>query len=475
MSATRPAVRLPLALLAGLMTCPQSAVAQEAIGAAEKQRFMAFQQQVQDLSSVYDPIMQTNVALLDEGKVSESTQQLLDAVPESQRTAAHDFLLGNLLFDMEPALSLKLHERALEADPDNVMIAEEWALDLHRAGRWAEAEATYAKLLAHPAFQASALHALQAETLLQLGRPADAVAEWKQLDVKRQHTDIEETLGWVHGPVSPWMRRADLLAGVASKQPDAARDLILLDLHFDRNWWNEKRRDDYLAADLARVDDAFGPTAPRVRELHALVLLEQTMPADPMERAMGGKPDADVVAKARDAVAALKLIGPDARDAADAAVGDRIFAAMVLAGIQSWSQIVADHQDRLQARVRSLHDPAALRTLSGLLEAARSEELAELDRFGWEKYGDASCAASLLAASLRDGKPDEALLGTALAKHPDDPRLLRLAVQFDEHAGRLPLAERLSTLILASAKDVPDARGLDALYLRLGDALAAPK
>ena len=192
---------------------------------------------------------------------------------------------------------------------------------------------------------------------------------------------------------------------------------------------------------------------------------------------MGAKPDEARLSEARSALTELGFIGPEPRDAADAAVGDRILAALVRADIESWDQVLADHGTRWEAQAQSsAGDRAALKTLCGVLEGARSDKLREADRLGWERYGEASCAASLLAASLRDGKPDTELLDKALAAHPDDLSLLRLAVLFDDKAGRASSPERLAALILAASQSPPDAHELDALYARLGEAVKpAPK
>jgi hypothetical protein len=56
--------------------------------------------------------------LLFQGDLEGSTKRLLSVYPESTRTAAQAFVLGNLLFSIEPELSYKLHQRVAKEHPN---------------------------------------------------------------------------------------------------------------------------------------------------------------------------------------------------------------------------------------------------------------------------------------------------------------------------------------------------------------------
>src|SRR5262249_22638883 len=86
------------------------------------------------------------LGLFVEGKVDEACRRIVDSIAEKDRTPGADLAIGNALYDLAPQLSFPCHERAYKARPDSGLTAKEWALELHRAGRYADAEAVYARL-----------------------------------------------------------------------------------------------------------------------------------------------------------------------------------------------------------------------------------------------------------------------------------------------------------------------------------------
>src|SRR5262249_35733402 len=70
------------------------------------------QYRAEDIDSLLKPALQKAEALALEGRVSESNQALLDAVPEAKRQPVHDLALGNVLYRTRPDISRALHRKA---------------------------------------------------------------------------------------------------------------------------------------------------------------------------------------------------------------------------------------------------------------------------------------------------------------------------------------------------------------------------
>src|SRR5262245_5449960 len=92
---------LAAALLLAPLAVPQASPDAAPAG-APKAALVEFVGQLQEASSDYALTTSANTALLLEGDLATATRKLLEAVPEGERTAAHDFVLGNLLYAMEP-------------------------------------------------------------------------------------------------------------------------------------------------------------------------------------------------------------------------------------------------------------------------------------------------------------------------------------------------------------------------------------
>src|SRR5262249_2201621 len=145
-----------------------------------------------------------------DGHVAESTQVLLEAVPEAKRRPAHDFALGNILFRSRPDISRALHRKAVEAMPDSTMAQLEYAMEEQRAGNCAAAAPAYGKVLvALP--QREYLPALHADCLVQLGQYQAAVEHWDQARHPRYHIAIEKQIHEIYGEIAPGQRRGEML------------------------------------------------------------------------------------------------------------------------------------------------------------------------------------------------------------------------------------------------------------------------
>ena len=135
------------------------------------------QYRAEDIEGLLKPALQKAEALALEGRVGESNQAVLDAVPEAKRQPVHNFALGNLLYRTRPDISRALHRKAAEAVPESAMAQLEYAMEEQRAGNCAEAASAYRKVLAAQP-QREYLHALYADCLVQLGQYKLAVEHW---------------------------------------------------------------------------------------------------------------------------------------------------------------------------------------------------------------------------------------------------------------------------------------------------------
>src|SRR5262249_49843719 len=144
------------------------------------------------------------------GRVSESNQAVLDAVPEERRRPVHNFALGNILYRTHPELSRDLHRKAMEAVPESAMAQLEDAMEEQRAGNCAAAAPAYRKVLtAHP--QREYLHALYADCLVQLGEYKLATEHWLRARHDKHHIAIEKQIHEIYGKTAPGQRRGEML------------------------------------------------------------------------------------------------------------------------------------------------------------------------------------------------------------------------------------------------------------------------
>lgn len=413
----------------------------------------------------YAATLESNARLLLEGRMKDATAALQDVVPRERRTAAHAFLLGNVLFDMEPEVAMGLHEEAYAKAPGIGLVAFEWAVELHRAGRIAEAERIYGFLMKDEALTAthSVVAALRAECLLRLDRAREALASWRNVDWTSREiaSRVEEAACWIHRGESPFARRDALLAGVDAGDVEAAEELILLDLDFARDWWNGGIHVEYLEADLERMRAKLPADDVRVREAFEFVRLRRERERDFGERLRNPKapPASD---ETRQRLTALGLIGDDARLPASPRLTGEWMRLLVDAQCVEAPGLLERFEAALTARGEA-GDVVALESLAALVAMTDASRLPAIDRLGLERTDSPRFAGSLLQAKVETIRSDDPDLAVALSKFPDDPRITRFAAVAAQNSGE-PAAKPVAAHVAASFRRPFSAGQMDSLF-----------
>jgi tetratricopeptide (TPR) repeat protein len=432
-----------------------------------------FATQLAEAELTYSLVSSANTARLLEGDLAGATRALTEAVPEAERSAAHALVAADRLVPLDHERSLALHEEAYAKDPQAPAVVRAWALAQHRAGRFAEAEALYVELLAlEPSAEDLArFNALRADCLLHLDRPEEACTAWRAAGAATHQTEVEQAAFAVYGPLGPEARRCALLQRVraAGDDRDAAADLLLLDLSWDRDPWNVEVNPEAFAHDLPLVKAAYGEAFDR----SALAFVSRwTTPGRRFEfdeQIPKLQPPADNREAIRAEAEARGWVGRGSKPPEG-----RLLSAVDQILIDNEAvtpeELLAWHEPEL--RRRSQRDDGAddLRALAGLYELTWDDELDALQRMGWRKHGDLECALGLLEREGDALRARDLTLLQALADHPDDVRLNRLRVEAAAREGDV-LVEPLSRLIRAQFKRMENCQGVINDFRRLEAAL----
>jgi tetratricopeptide (TPR) repeat protein len=426
-----------------------------------------FEEEVRRLAAVYEAGKGRSEERVAEGRCEEAGRALIEAVPEKERTPAHNLVLGNLLAPIDAGLSRRFHRLAFESKPEEPLVLVEWALELHRSGSHAEAEALYRKYIegsgeGHPRF-----HALRADCLLRLGRIEEGLEAWGKSGPGRFGAEIVESLSWIRPDASPWIRRCALLAEVRAGRTDRIEPLILLDLGWGAEGGDPDSREVLLARDLALAKGTFGAESRRARLLEVLARApEAPSPESPAALPAESKPEsADLLHHGEETEAStpgpisrrdfevqlrtLRVLGPEPTLPESSATARALLERVLDLELATPERLLLDFEVPLRERAeRGSGDVEALRLLAGLYERSGNPRLAEVDRIGWEKHRDRRSAANVLSKRVETLRSDDPLLERALREFPEEPRILSIAVDWARREGR-PLRDLLVRQVLA--------------------------
>jgi hypothetical protein len=315
--------------------------------------------------------------------------------------------VANVLFNIDRQASYDLHKKVFEAKPDEPDVILEWAMERHRRGEYADAAPLYQQYL-NVASDEPQINALLADCLIELHKNSDAVAAWDAAEHATNHELIDLAISDISGEVSPLRRRADLLVHVQKKEPGAAEKLIALDLNMDDDWWNSDIDEDSLNRDLPIVDAALGPDSKRAKAIHCWADIEllDSVAAAPVLKLLE---DANLIVEN----------GPLPESSL---VADGLIDAVLESHLQTKAQLLQRFEKELTARMKSkAGDADAVRILCKL-SSDNKDRLVELNRFGWERYGDAQFSVALLNQLNADKKleHDSADLKKAREQFPNN-------------------------------------------------------
>jgi hypothetical protein len=400
------------------------------------------------IDGLLKPALQKAEALAVEGRVGDSNQAVLDAVPEAKRQPVHNFALGNVLYRTRPDISRALHRKAAEAVPESAMAQLEYAMEEQRAGNCAEAAPAYRKVLALEP-QAEYLHALSADCLVQLGEYKLAVEHWLKARHDRHHILIEKQIHEIYGKTAPGQRRGEMLEQFRRGQTELAEAIIWQDLDFDQDWWNSRADQVFLDRDLAEIGTALGVQSQRFRELKLWA-----------EAATGKR-------KLGEGLKELKLLQPPS-----GAIPVSSFAAyhlirMALSESQTNTVFLLNTYEaelRRRALADGANDLKAMEILAFLISDQRPDQMAEIDLAGWKRY-----AASYLIGLSKAGRLSLATpeLAEAVKEFPRNVLVQALALQEARKAGKSAeeLAPYIARVITAEYAHLTGLRGRRDSYM----------
>jgi tetratricopeptide (TPR) repeat protein len=369
------------------------------------------------------------VALNDD--VKTANHQLV-AIAQKEHNAAGNFIVGNMLFHLDPAASYSLHKMAYEAEPREKLTTLEWAMERHRQGEYTEALSLYQAYLGlEPDDEKT--EALLADCLVRNGKLPDAVKAWQAAKHETNHTEIDFAIFEIYGGSSPMSRRMELLDQINAGDHSKLEKLIFLDLNFDDDWWNKSVNVRALKTDLTLAKKILTTDTDRFAELSCYAqLVTADQPADDIKSNL---------------VAGALLIGDSGQLPKSSLVAQELAELVVGKKIETAAQLLQRHQAALEGRAKSTDgDADALNLLCFLCEASKDARLAEFDKYGWDRYGEARFAASYLIgqSAAKNFTADDAGLQRALKQFPENSLLAELQLRA---AGQ----DKLTTVMVASA------------------------
>ncbi len=351
-----------------------------------------------------------HAAVLDElddlalaGELEQSIEKLI-AVADADPTAGTLLVVANQLYRAAPDRSFDLHRRAYALAPGEELTNLEMALQWHRRGQHAQAIPHYQQYQRVAPLD-HAPCALLAGCLVETGQLDSAVDAWRIAYVEQTWPRIEELIAALTLQPDRTRERYELLQKTKGDDSAAAVSLGLLDMKGSPIIESTTYRFPLFDRDRALIAATLGEQSASFEQLLALETCLITL-KDPRVNI------ATVIGETGYIVDGLPL--PD-----DSRLAARLMGILPTHKLEVRSDLLRWHAAELERRAFSeAGDSEALNLLAHLVGLEDRPRLAELDRYGWDRYQEARYAVGYLNAA-EDLGPDHADVQRALREFPE--------------------------------------------------------
>jgi hypothetical protein len=377
-----------------------------------------FQQEAVQAASALQSMQAPLEQEVEEGQLAQANQRLLDFYPKAGRTPVEAFVLGNMLYRMDPKLSYGLHEDAAQRLPHEPYVMLEWAMEEHRAGHYAEALAAYNEFSkAKP--QYAPVHGLAADCLIRLGKTPEAVARWQESERAQEGTldTLESLVCEIYRDPSLEQQRADWRGKAQQGDIDAGVKLIALDGKYERDWWNSGPNVAHLAHDLPLLQKL-----PPGARLKAAACVGECL--------LKPEPTAQDIGKILNHYGFI--IDPGKTLPSDGVLISLMLGTAIDTAVLTRAQARLQFGENLRASARSSKDPNLLNVVSYLY--IDTDAIADIEKQAWESTNDARFAAGYLNERLKQKNltAGDPLLIKALQQCPEDSWVLAAAIAVND-------------------------------------------
>lgn len=382
-----------------------------------------FMKSVQDLAqNVYSKVAKEANKLARDGKLEEAHKLYINAIPESQWKAEHYFFLGSVFFDMKPDLALTFQKHVYKMKPDHPNVIMELGMNLMRQKDYKNAINIFKKYLKlNPNSPDANVYA--AESSLYINRFKDAFQYWQNAVHSRNHQKIDYAVFYVHGGLNVLQRHADFQTAIEKGDTSKIRDLLLLDLEWDPNWWSKKSMPAFFERDFEKYKSKMNNEFAEDISALAKVVTDKSMDRSAIKEFLGEK---------------KIMLGEDGRLPKDSLVALKLSQVIVQSRALRARELRDKFEEELMTRARSRKDPDALQMLI-FVNLGDKEKTSEFYKMGWDLYKDSKMAGKYLESLEEDGKLDAGsqFLSVALRQFPLDAYIHSLNVKLQEDRGRI--------------------------------------
>ena len=168
---------------------------------------------------------------------------------QSANNEYEKYVVAGILYNINPKQSYKLHEEAYLTNTNEQNFILEYALELHRNGKYSDASKlyeTYSEKLPNDI----RTYVWLSDCYINLNEIEKAILNWDKANHIENHIKIDNAIHTIYGRTDQINFRNELKLGIEKGNLSNFYSLLFLDKNWESDWWNKNTQEYFLNEDL---------------------------------------------------------------------------------------------------------------------------------------------------------------------------------------------------------------------------------
>lgn len=349
--------------------------------------------------------LKNEMTVFNECLVKSHMNDCISALISSADNKYEKYIIGGMLYEIDPKQSFKLHEEAYLSDKQELYFILEYALELHRIGKFKEAAVLYETLLKKIPDDIR-INVWLADCYINTGDIDKSVSNWLKADHGKNHTGIDFAIHTVYGKTTQIKDRDDYRISIEKGNYEPLFLLIYLDANWELDWWNHNIQETFLAEDIALVKKMLGETNNDFKILQAYLDIKK------LEKEEGQSIEIKKI------LTDNKIILEDYPLPASGKIMSDLLRICFTNHLLSDSGFYSKRGSELLEFAKKTKDKDLLNIYAYLQANTEGQVNPEIDKLGWKEFQDERFACSYFIGKANSCKYDDIELNQALKDFP---------------------------------------------------------
>jgi hypothetical protein len=344
--------------------------------------------------------------------VKSDIKSCIDELTKNGTNEYKKYNIGGMLYEIDADQSFKLHEEAYLTNNNDKNFIMEYALELHRKGKYAEAAKLYERY-ALSAPKDIRTFAWLSDCYINTGEIEKSILNWNKANHAENHTSIDNAIFIIYGKTTQIKSRSDLRSDIEKGKISSFYPLIFLDKNWESDWWNTHTQGYFLEEDIKLAETKLGESSLDFKILKAYLKIKEL-------EEMGQSEEIKKI------LISNKIILENNPIPAFGEFSSDLLRICFVNKLVDEKDFYAKRGNEILELAKKIKDKDILNIYAYLQAAVNGKVNPEIDQLGWKEFKDERFVQSYFSSKANTLKYDDIELNQALKDFPNSSYLFWL-------------------------------------------------